>query len=441
MPASRSSFLKPERFTLSNGLKVLLAPDRSSPTASVWVWYRVGAKNEWPGVTGASHWVEHMLFQGSPKYGKGAIDLAVMQVGGRLNAFTDNDFTAYFTTVPSEHLDVPLDVEADRMTRATIAPPEVERERTIIRSEREGNENWPEFRVEEELYALAFMEHPYRWDALGYPADILSLTPADLQAYYRRFYGPKNAVLVVTGGFDPAALRGDIRRRFSRLPRVGDDPRVTRVEPPLRSVRQSTLTGPGTNPLLAVGYRAPSIGDPTAPAVMLLDAVLGGDTRLFAAGTMWGRPTDHPSSRLYRALVDTGLAVRATSEWRPRAHPGLFTFYVQAAEGISFDRLESVLTTETHRLVRDGPTREEMAELRTKIERGAALAYEGATRTGFRLGYFEMLGTEGLERRLYDRLLGTSAAEVRASAGTLFGGGQRVIVRYKPTQEASDAGA
>ncbi|MCI4367058.1 MAG: insulinase family protein [Thermoplasmata archaeon] len=311
----------------------------------------------------------------------------------------------------------------------------------MIRSEREGNENWPEFRVEEELYALAFDEHPYRWDALGYPSDIRSLTPADLRAYYRKYYGPKNAVLVISGGFDARAVRADVRRRFSKLPAAGDDPHVTRVEPPMRSERRSTLRGPGTNPLMAIGYPAPSIGDASAEAVMLLDAVLGGDTRLFAAGTMWGRPSDHPSSRMYRALVDTGLAVRATTEWRPRVHPGLFTFYIQSAEGVPFERIESVVGREARRIAKDGPTREEMAELRTKIERGAALAYEGATRTGFRLGYFEMLGTEGLERRLYRRLLATPASAVRESAKTLFGSGHRVVVRYEPTEEGGSADA
>ncbi|MCI4360810.1 MAG: insulinase family protein, partial [Thermoplasmata archaeon] len=157
------------QFRLPNGLSVMLAPDRESPTASVWVWYRVGSKNEWPGVTGASHWVEHMLFLGSPRFKKGEIDRAVVEVGGTLNAFTDSDFTAYFSTVPREHLSVPLSIEADRMTRALLLPKEVERERTIIRSEREGNENWPEFRAAEELFAVAFQRHPYRWDALGYP--------------------------------------------------------------------------------------------------------------------------------------------------------------------------------------------------------------------------------------------------------------------------------
>lgn len=436
MPTSRTAFLRPERFTLPNGLTVLLAPRTESPTVSVWVWYRVGSKNEWPGVTGASHWVEHMLFLGSPGFAKGAIDRAVVEVGGSLNAFTDTDFTAYFTTVPRDHLQVPLEIEADRMTRALLADAEVERERTIIRSEREGNENWPEFRVEEELYALAFTEHPYRWEPLGYPSDILSLTPADLRAYYERFYGPRNAVLVVAGGFDPGAVRADIVRRFSPLPATGQDPTVRRVEPPWRGERRAVLGGPGTTPLLAVAYQAPSVQEPAAPAALLLDAILGGETRLFSAGAMWGRRPDHPSSRLYRALVDTGLAVRAGSEWRPRLHPGLFTFYVQAAEGVPLERIEAVLAREAARIARDGPTSAELREVRTRIERGAALAYEGSTRTAFRLGYFSMLGPPGLERRLYDKLLATPAAAVRAAARSILDPTRRVVVRYLPRAEA-----
>ncbi|HKV89644.1 MAG TPA: pitrilysin family protein, partial [Thermoplasmata archaeon] len=199
MPAARGGSPRTRRFRLSNGLDTILAPDPASPTASVWVWYRVGSKNEWPGVTGASHWVEHMLFQGSPHYAKGAIDRAVIEAGGTLNAFTDTDFTAYFATVPRERLGIPLSIEADRMTRALLADKEVERERTVIRSEREGDENWPEYRAEEELYQLGFRHHPYRWDPLGRREDIRSLTPAQLREYYHRFYGPKNAVLVVSG--------------------------------------------------------------------------------------------------------------------------------------------------------------------------------------------------------------------------------------------------
>jgi zinc protease len=425
-------------FELANGLRVVLAPDPASPTTSVWVWYRVGSKNEWPGVTGASHWVEHMLFLGSPKYRKGEMDRAVVEVGGTLNAFTDNDFTAYFTTVPREHLSIPLSIEADRMTRALIAPKEVERERTIIRSEREGNENWPEFRTDEELYAVAFQRHPYRWDALGYPEDIRALTPAGLAAYYHRFYGTRNAVLVIAGGFQPAGLSREIRRRFGKLPRTGEDPTVATIEPPQPGERRSTLTGPGTTPFLDLGWKAPAVSDPTTPATILLDLLLGGETRLFAAGSIWGRSGEHPSSRLYRRLVDTGLAVRATSEWRPRVHPGLFTIHAQAARGVPLDRVESAILEETDRLARSGPTAAEMSEARVKVAQAARLSYEGATRTAFRLGYFAMLGPPEFEALLLRQILATTAREVGAAAAATFLESARTVVRYIPTEVRAD---
>ena len=424
-------------FTLANGLKVLLAADPRSPTASVWVWYRVGSKNEHPGITGASHWVEHMLFQGSPRYAKGEIDRAVVRVGGELNAFTDVDFTAYFTTVPKEHLGIPLDIESDRMTRALITDEEVARERTVIHSEREGNENWPEFRVEEELYQLAFREHPYRWDALGRRRDIETMSAEQLRGYYRRFYGTRNAILVIAGGFDAGPVEREVRRRFGPLPASGDDVAVAEVEPPPRGERRGELNGPGTTPYLQLGFRAPALEDPETPATILLDTVLGGETRLFSSGSGWGRSAEHPSSRLYRGLVDPGLAVRATSEWRPRCYPGLFTVQAQAAAGVSLDRLEGAILRLLTRLAKEGPRRAEIEEARMKIRRATSLAYEGASRTGFRLGYFSVLKSPELEDEIFGALLRVKASEVRARAADLFRPELRTIVRYLPTKEGN----
>lgn len=425
-------------FTLSNGLRVVLARDDLSPTASVWVWYRVGSKNERPGITGASHWVEHMLFQGSPRYATGAIDRAVLKVGGALNAFTDTDFTAYFTTVPRDHLSIPLDIEADRMTRAAITDSEVARERTVIHSEREGNENWPEFRVEEELLQLAFRVHPYRWDALGRRRDIEQMTGAQLREYYRRFYGPKNAVLVVAGGFDLKRTEAEVRRRFSKLPPWGENVEVHDAEPPAVGERRATLSGPGTTPYIQVGWRSPSLTDPTTPATMVLDTILGGESRLFSAGMGWRGRREHPTARLYRALVDPGLAVRATSGWSPRFYPGLFTIQAQAAPGISLDRLETAIDSVVEKLTRSAPTAREMSDVRIRIRRGAAMSYEGATSTGFRLGYFSTLHTLRLEDDLYRRLLRVTARAVRDHARTLFRREARVVVRYEPTREGGD---
>jgi zinc protease len=423
------------RFRLRNGLRVILAPQPESTTVSVWVWYRIGSKNETPGITGAAHWVEHMMFNGSPRFPKGAIDRAIGEVGGYLNAFTHYDLTAYITTVPAEHAAIPLAIEADRMTRARMTPAEVERERAIVLAERDGNENWPEFRAEEELLELSYRRHPYRWDPLGYRSDIQSMDAASLANYYHRFYGTRNALLVVTGRFDPRAMRVDVTRRFSALPSGGDAPGPRPMEPPAAGERRSVLRGPGTTPFVDVGYRAPAAGDPLASTALVLDILLGGASRVFSP-SMWGRAGDHPSSRLYRRLVDTGLAIRATSDWDPREDPGLFTFHVQAAEGVSLDRIEKALYEELDRVARSGPTAHELEEIRTKVRESAQLAYEGSSRIAFRLGYFALLGDPGFEDALYRRVLRTSAAEVRALATTMLAATNRAVVRFEP-KEAS----
>jgi zinc protease len=425
------------RFRLRNGLTVLLGRVPRSPTVSVWVWYCVGSREEWPGITGASHWIEHMLFQGSPRYKKGAIDRAIIEVGGTLNAFTDSDFTAYFSTVPRENWAVPLDIESDRMTRALLEDAEVERERTVILSEREGNENWPEFRVEEELYQLAFRHHPYRWDALGRREDIERLTPSELRAYYRRYYGPRNATLVVTGEFDPKRMRAEIEARFGRLPATGEPPASLPQEPLPQGERRATLRGTGTTPFLEMGWRAPPLASPDTPALLGVDAILGGEVPLFHAVWGHGHDSDHPGARLYQALVDTGLAVRASSQWHPRVDSGLFTIRAQAAHGIPLDRLERAILASVEKLRHRGPSRRELEELRNRARRGYEAAYEGATRIGFRLGFFAMLGEPGVEKRLFQSLMKLTPDQIQTAAHQLFDPERQTIVYYQPTGEGS----
>lgn len=424
------------RSRLANGLDVLLAPDPSSPTVSCWVWYHVGSVNEHPGITGVSHWVEHMMFQGSPHYLKGEIDRAIFAIGGASNAFTDNDFTAYFATVPRAHLDVPLRIEADRLVNARMDPKDAERERAIIQSEREGNENRPEFRVEEELHGLAFRQHPYRWDPLGFPHDMAHMPPSAVVEYYRRFYGPRNALLVLTGGFDARAALSLIAKRFGSIPDRGTPMPVEEVEPPIRGARRGTLRGPGSTGLVEVAWPAPRLSNPASAATMVMDQLLGGETSLFSSQQFWSRAAEHPNSRLYRRLVRTGLAVRASCEYRPRLYPGLVSVGAQAAPDVPVDRVEEALREEIRKFVRDGPTRQEWDDARAVISRGAGLAYEGSTRSGFRLGFFGIQGSLQRERELLREVLGVRRAAVKEEASRIFSDEASVTVQYVPSGEA-----
>src|SRR5512135_2646848 len=190
------------RTTLANGMTLLLKEIHSAPLISSWVWYRVGSRDEVPPLTGISHLVEHMQFKGTPKYPADVIDKAVARVGGTRNAFTFLDWTTYFETMPADKIDLALQIEADRMVHSLFDPEEFSSERTVVISEREGNENEPLFLLGEAVQQAAFRVHPYHHEIIGDLADLKTLRRDDLYAHYRAFYVPGNAVISVAGDFE-----------------------------------------------------------------------------------------------------------------------------------------------------------------------------------------------------------------------------------------------
>jgi len=209
--------LRASRHTLDNGLKVLIRQIPDAPVLGCWAVYKVGSRNEKPGITGISHWVEHMLFKGGGKLHKGDIGRLVSSVGGEYNGFTSKDFTAYFEILPADQLDIGLLIESERMMNAAFDPREVETERTVVVSEREGNENDPEFLVNEELFLSAFRFHPYRWSEGGLKEDLLRITRDNLFDHYRQFYVPSNAILVVVGPYSPSKVMTKLESYFGPL--------------------------------------------------------------------------------------------------------------------------------------------------------------------------------------------------------------------------------
>src|SRR5688572_13424465 len=179
--------------TLDNGLRVLIKEMRHAPVATFWVWYRVGSRNEVPGITGVSHWVEHMQFKGTPTFPEAVLDKLISREGGQWNAMTYIDWTAYYEVMPSSHIALGIDLEADRMMNSEFAPEEVDSERTVILSERSGSENSPSWLLYEELIASAFRVHPYHHMVIGDRVDLLNMSRDDLYNHYRRYYVPNNA--------------------------------------------------------------------------------------------------------------------------------------------------------------------------------------------------------------------------------------------------------
>ena len=293
------------KLTLQNGLQVLLKEIHTSPIISQWIWYRVGSRDEVPGLTGASHWVEHMMFKGTPQYPLGVLDQVISREGGYLNAFTFLDWTSFFESLPADKMDIALRLEADRMFNSLFDEHEVSSERTVVISERQGSENEPLFRLSEEVQSAAFRVHPYHHEIIGDLTDLYSMQCEDLYRHYRSNYIPNNAVLSIAGDFETQAMLDRIGELFEPLPAGTIPARLERTEPPQAGERRVSVEGPGETVYLQISYRAPRADDQDFFALNILDSLLTGPTNL----NMFGGGTTNKTCRLYKALVEKELAV------------------------------------------------------------------------------------------------------------------------------------
>jgi zinc protease len=289
------------RHVLPNGLTILLQEQHSAPIASAWTFYRVGGRNEVSGITGASHWCEHMMFKGTPRYGKGVIDVLTSKNGGFNNGLTDLDYTCYLFTMPADRIGIGLDILADLMVNATFEPAEVESERTVIISEREGHENDPAYQLFEDVVATAYHVHPYQHGVIGWKCDLQAMTRDDLHAHYRRYYAPNNAIAVVAGDFQTDVILKQIEALFGGY-RPGElPPAVRSVEPPQEAERRVYLEKAGTTAYFRAVYHTPGLAHADTAALIALDAILSGGKGMSYFGGSVGL---YKSSRLYRALVE-----------------------------------------------------------------------------------------------------------------------------------------
>ncbi len=393
---------------LDNGLLVLTTESHAAPVAASWLWYRVGSRNERTGITGISHWVEHMLFKGTPTYPQGEFDRAIAREGGIFNGMTWLDFTTYFETLPSDRIDLALRVEADRMANATFDPAETELERTVIISERQGSENNPSFLLGEALQAAAFQAHPYHHSVIGWQCDLETLTRDQLYAHYRTYYAPNNAIVAVAGAFDPNAMLGRINELFGRIPAGPTLPPFTAQEPPQRGERRVIVEGPGTTAYLEIAYRAPAATDPDYHAMVVLDTILGGAKGM----SLWGGGTSNRSSRLYKALVETELAADADSTLSSTIDPYLFSFSATVRAGRTLQEVEAALLAEIERVMAEPVSEQELAKAIKQTRAQFAYSSESVTDQGYWLGFSEVIADVGWFESFLDRLAAVTAEDV-----------------------------
>jgi zinc protease len=424
------------RTTLSNGLLVLLREVRTAPVATFWAWYRVGSRNEVLGITGISHWVEHMLFKGTPTLGKGELSRLVNRHGGTWNGFTWKDFTAYFETLPAEHIGLGLRIESDRMINTLFDADEVESERTVIISEREGAENNPDFALYEEVEAAAYRVHPYRHAVIGYKSDLRAITRDDLVRHYRTYYTPRNAVLVAVGDFDAPALLGQIRGAFEAIPQGPDVPAVRGVEPAQEGERRVTVRRPGgAVPVAQIVFHAPPVADPDFFPLLIADGVLSG---FKGPGVFGGDGLGARSSRLYRALVEARLAVDGGSSYRPAVDPTLFEIGFTLRPDVTPERAEAAVLAELVRLSEHPIEAAELDRVRKQARAQWVYAADGVTQQAVLLGSSEIVAGGEFLPEFEERLAAVTPSAVQAAAARVFDERNRTVGWYLPV-DAPDA--
>ena len=396
---------------LSNGLMALSQEVHSAPVASCWAWYRVGSRNERPGITGASHWVEHMLFKGGTEFGKGQIFKQVNKNGGVLNGQTSHDFTTYFETLPADRLDLALRIERDRLTNAVFDPAEFEAERTVVISEREGIENEPMFVLNEDQQATAFREHPYRWSVVGWKEDLRSMTRDDLYNYYRQHYNATNAVLVVVGDFETAELITRIEELFGDVPAGEQAADGIPAEAPQIAERRVVLRRPGGAAYVLLGYHSPPAGHEDSYALGVLDTILSGAKSMGSGGG-----SGHRTSRLFHALVEAGLAIDVGSAYQASKDPFLMHVWSTVREGVNIEKVEQAIRDELKKTADEHVTAEELGRAVTQIRASFAYSGDGVTSLARRLGAVEMTSSYKLLDTFIDRIEAVTTDDVQRVA-------------------------
>ncbi len=418
------------RTVLDNGLTVLLKEIHTAPVATCRIFYRVGGRNEMPGLTGISHWTEHMMFKGTPTFPKGEIMRLVNKNGGVSNAATSADFTTYFETLPADRIELGLRIEADRMANSIFDSQEVESERTVILSERQGQENSPVFLLFEEVAAAAFRVHPYGHQIIGWKEDLKRITRDDLWRHYRTYYGPHNAIIVLAGDFETAAMLKLVETHFGSIPAGPLPPPMDIVEPPQQAERRVVVRQAGTTAYFQAVYNVPDACHPDYYSLLVLDAILSGAKPMCFSGSS----AVNKSARLYRALVETELATSASSSFQASLDPDLFGFYATVRAGRTLQEVEAAMLAEIQRVVDELVGEVELTKAVKQSRAEFAYANESVSDQTYCLGGSEVIDSYQRHAAFLDRLAAVTREDVQRVARTYFQPSRRTIGWFVPQE-------
>ncbi len=414
-----------QRYRVANGLTVLLLVDKAAPVVSYSTWYKVGSRHEKPGKTGLAHFFEHLMFNETEHLKAGEFDRKLEESGAESNAATWVDWTYYYEALPRDRLGLAVKLESERMARLVLREPQVKSEREVVSNERRFRvEDDVEGAANEELYKLAFTVHPYHWPVIGWMRDIEAYTPEDCQAFYRTFYAPNNATVIVVGDFSEAAVLSKIHEGYASIAASNIPAEDTHPEPTQTEERRLVLKKPTPTEKLLMGYRGPALGDADHAALSLLSEIL------FA-----GR-----ASRLYKKLVtELELVSDVRGSVSACRDPGLFEMYFTMREGHASREVEVVLDVEFAHVRDDVVTDDELERAKARLELGTLQGLETASGKAEQIGFYEtVLGDpSGVQRRL-EALRRVTAGEVRTVARRVLDKRSRSVVLVMPEDTAAE---
>jgi predicted Zn-dependent peptidase len=340
-------------FTLKNGMEFLVLEDHSIPNANMYLFWKVGSRNEYPGITGLSHFFEHMMFNGAKKYGPKQFDLTMEGNGGGNNAYTSENLTVYTDWFPSRAMEVIFELEADRIMDLAIVPKMVESERAVVASERRTRmENSNHSILQEEVKGIAFRAHPYSWNVIGHESDIANWKQEDLEQYFRTYYAPNNALVVMVGDLNVEQVKKLAQTYFEKIPGSKPPRAIHTIEPDQRGERRLFVTKASTSaPAILIGYKVPATKHEDTFALDILGTVLANGS----------------SSRLFRRLVDEEQLATDIFFYMPDSFdPNLFYLYVEANPDSSTDEIEKVIYQEIQKVSKGGLTNQELQKVKNK---------------------------------------------------------------------------
>jgi len=410
------------KYTLDNGLKVILHQDATAPIVTVSVMYEVGGKDSFEGRTGFAHFFEHLLFEGTENIPRGEFAKYVENAGGVLNANTTQDRTYYYEILPSNQLELGLWLESERLLHAVVDQDGVETQREVVKEERRNRmDNQPYGSFQYELFRHGFKKHPYKDPNIGYMADLNGAQEADYMRFYETYYVPNNAILSIAGDIDLEEARKLVAKYFTDIPKGAEPPRITVVEPPLGGeVRDTVYDGKAPLPALIMGYRTPERSHPDYYAISMMNQVL----------------SQGQSSRLNKVLVDEKqLAVQAGSFPNTSQNPGLAIAFAIMKPGGDVKAAEMAFNAEVEKMQTDLISEREFQKLLNQVEAEAVTNYTSMARIAEGLANYEMYqGDANLINTETERYRKVTREDIRRVAGKYFTLDNRVTLYWIPGQ-------